>query len=53
MKGGKNEYSSRANLVENEGRNEDREVEEAMEDKKRMNMDISPSGGGLGPPVSG
>jgi hypothetical protein len=46
---GKHEFSSRANLVENESRNEDRETEEEdKQEKKTTNMDVafSPAGGG-------
>ncbi len=46
---GKHEFSSRAHLVENESRNEDRETEEEdKQEKKTTNMDVafSPLGGG-------
>jgi hypothetical protein len=51
---GKHEYSSRANLVENEGKNEDREDDRHQEDKgekKASSMDISPMAGGQ--PITG
>ena len=51
----KNEFSSRANLVENEGKNEDRDLEEEEEkvEKKTFNMEVSPGGGPAPPPIAG
>jgi hypothetical protein len=49
---GKHEFSSRANLVENEGKNEDREEDSNKEEEKgekkaaTTSMDISPMAGG-------
>jgi len=48
----KHEFSSRANLVDHEGRNEDRDPQEDEQEKaqKKISMEASP-GGGL-PPIS-
>jgi hypothetical protein len=51
---GKHEYSSRANLVANEGRNEDRDTTEDQQDnklQKKATIDVSP--GGRLPSISG
>ena len=50
---GKHEYSSRANLVDNEGRNEDRDTTEDNQDKLQKKATIDASPGGRLPSISG